>query len=405
MEIAPGAPLNSSVTPPAVADDRAVEISISPAAKEEIVETLKSIEQKPAETPKNIEQKSAAPMKLIIDPPRPKPATPPAPKAPAPQPVAVAPARPAAAPVVTNTPKADTMAALPSIVTESAPLAKPLPELLCPGEDPRQYGSLKSAKSLEPKPTYTAAEAYRPAGGSRIKAPAIAAAAVILLAVGFGIWHYSKAPAASPQAQTRAAEPPPTPAPVVTTTTVPVEASKSVVPAATPAAVASKVVPEKKPTEAKAETAKAVPAAEAPQQQAEQPAMLIQTAKHTEAAPAPAPMLAVATPEKMPDLGTPKLPAASLLVKRTTATPPVVLHQVAPVYPEIARHAGTSGDVRMQVTISATGKVSNVKVIDGYPVLRQAASSAVSQWQYRPATLDGKPVESTMEVVVKFAAR
>jgi len=61
--------------------------------------------------------------------------------------------------------------------------------------------------------------------------------------------------------------------------------------------------------------------------------------------------------------------------------------------------------VRLQLTVSPAGKVTDIHVLDGAAILRQAASNAVSQWQYRPATLDGRAVESTVDVVVKFAPR
>ena len=410
VEIAPGAPLQNTIAPAAAAKDSVVEISLSPSAKEEIVETLKTIEQQAPPAPiKTIEKQAApAPMRLIIDPPRAAKPTPVAPVqgAPTPQPVipvltvagkAVAPVAPAA-----STTASGKMAAAPSLEIESTETG-PAPELLCPGEDPREYGTLKSAKSLEPKPTYTAAAAFRPTGGSRMKIPAMAAAALLIGAVGFGVWHYSKAPAQ--HQNTAAAEPAAAPAAAPTTSNAPIsEAARSTAPAASVTVVTTKPAAEKKPADVKVEETKAA-VAEQPKHQEEQPALRIIAAKHTESAPAEAPSLALATPAAMPDLGTPKVPAASLAVKRSTATPPAVLHQVAQVYPEIARRAGTSGDVRMQVTVSPSGKVSNVRVIDGYPVLRQAASSAVSQWVYRPATLDGRPVESTVDVVVKFAPR
>ena len=403
VEIAPGAPLRSSTAPIAAMEDKGIDIPMAAATKEQIVEAPKKIEQKPA---------VASPMKLIIDPPRPSKPQPVAAPKPAPlqsltpaQPAASTPIQPATPAVVTSTTTAKTIAALSSVVTDSTPPAQPLPELLCPGEDPREYGTLKSAKSLEPKPTFTAAPAYRPEGGSRIKAPAIAAAVVILLAAGYGIWHHGKAPAVAHEAQAPAAEAPAaTAAAVVTTASVAVDPPKVAVPASTPTTVPAKAAPEKKTAETKVEVTNTQPAPEP--KQPEHPALLIPTAvRHSDAAPAEPPSLVLANAAKMPDLGTPKVPAASLLVKRTTATPPAVLHQVAPVYPDIARRAGTSGDVRLQVTVSETGKVSNVRVIDGYPVLRQAASSAVAQWLYRPATLDGRPVESTVDVVVKFAPR
>ncbi len=374
MEIAPGTPLQSTPAAVAVPDDNVVEISLTPTAKQEIVETIKAIEQKPAVPP-------AAPMKLMID-------TPVTPK-PAPQP---------SAPMVQAAPVVAVAKPTVAVTPSEMDVPKPLPELLPPGEDPRRYGTLKTAKSLEPKPAFVAANAFaQPRQTSSMKAPFIAAAVVVVALAGFVIWRHEQSSAAPPQivaaAEPAVATPGPTPVagvsapapdvakPIVTTPTTPVAAAKS--------------EPVKKLADERPEQPKVV---------SEQPALHIAApAKHTEAAPVEAPKLVLASNSALPDLGTPKVPAASLLVKHTTAVPPTVLRQVAPVYPELARRAGVFGNVKLQITVSATGAASSVRAVEGPTLLRAAATDAVSRWQYRAAILDGKPVESTIEVTVKFS--
>ena len=56
----------------------------------------------------------------------------------------------------------------------------------------------------------------------------------------------------------------------------------------------------------------------------------------------------------------------------------------------------------MNVTISPKGTVTAVQVISGAPQLRQAAVSAVRQWRYKPAMLNGQPAESAAEVQINF---
>jgi protein TonB len=116
-----------------------------------------------------------------------------------------------------------------------------------------------------------------------------------------------------------------------------------------------------------------------------------------------APTLNLAASAAMPEFAAPKAPAATLAVKKSTATPSEAIHTVAPAYPETARRNGITGNVRLQLTISAAGKVTNVKVLDGPVILQPAAVAAARQWVYRPAMLDGRPTESTSELVVKFA--
>jgi periplasmic protein TonB len=81
-----------------------------------------------------------------------------------------------------------------------------------------------------------------------------------------------------------------------------------------------------------------------------------------------------------------------------------LLKKVTPDYPEIAKASGTQGTVVLQATISATGTIENLRVVSGPALLRQAALNAVAQWQYRPYTLNGQPVEveTTVNVVFKI---
>jgi protein TonB len=73
-----------------------------------------------------------------------------------------------------------------------------------------------------------------------------------------------------------------------------------------------------------------------------------------------------------------------------------------PVYPPIARAARIEGTVRLEATISKAGKIENLRVISGQPMLQQAALDAVKNWLYRPYLLDGQPVEVQTTVDVIF---
>ena len=47
------------------------------------------------------------------------------------------------------------------------------------------------------------------------------------------------------------------------------------------------------------------------------------------------------------------------------------------------------GVVILEAVISADGRVDNVKVLRGMPLLNDAAVAAVQQWGYTPTTLNG----------------
>jgi protein TonB len=81
---------------------------------------------------------------------------------------------------------------------------------------------------------------------------------------------------------------------------------------------------------------------------------------------------------------------------------PKKLKNVNPVYPDIAKQARVQGVVILECTISPQGKVSDVKVLRGIPLLDAAAQEAVKQWVYTPTLLNGVPVPVIMTVTVNF---
>ena len=66
-------------------------------------------------------------------------------------------------------------------------------------------------------------------------------------------------------------------------------------------------------------------------------------------------------------------------------------HSVAPVYPQVARRAGIEGDVVLRAYVSSDGRVTNLKVLAGPPILARAAIEAVKQWRYHPLRINGRP--------------
>lgn len=76
--------------------------------------------------------------------------------------------------------------------------------------------------------------------------------------------------------------------------------------------------------------------------------------------------------------------------------------RVTPAYPEIARAAHITGTVELLVVVGRDGSVLSVQVLRGNPLLAAAAKQAVEQWRYRPAIVDGRPVEVEARVTVNF---
>jgi len=82
--------------------------------------------------------------------------------------------------------------------------------------------------------------------------------------------------------------------------------------------------------------------------------------------------------------------------------PPRPMLTPQPVYPEVARRVRVEGTVRLEAIIATDGTIEGIRLIQGHPLLVQAAIAAVRNWRYTPPTLNGEPVEMLMYVDVNF---
>jgi periplasmic protein TonB len=79
-----------------------------------------------------------------------------------------------------------------------------------------------------------------------------------------------------------------------------------------------------------------------------------------------------------------------------------LIHQVQPEYPALARQARVQGTVLLRAVIDREGKIENLQVLSGHPLLVGAAVKAVQQWRYRPYYLNEQPVEVETQITVHF---
>jgi len=80
----------------------------------------------------------------------------------------------------------------------------------------------------------------------------------------------------------------------------------------------------------------------------------------------------------------------------------MLIHQVQPVYPQIARTARIQGEVVIAAVISKAGTMSDLHVLHGPPMLVTAAMEAVKQWRYKPYILNDQPIEVETQITVNF---
>ncbi len=73
-------------------------------------------------------------------------------------------------------------------------------------------------------------------------------------------------------------------------------------------------------------------------------------------------------------------------------------------YPHSARRRGWEGEVLLRVEVSTSGKVisAHIEASSGYGILDETALQAVSNWRFRPASINGTPKADTVLVPVHF---
>jgi protein TonB len=94
----------------------------------------------------------------------------------------------------------------------------------------------------------------------------------------------------------------------------------------------------------------------------------------------------------------------------TTAAPPRItsvrmaspVHRVDPVYPALAKQARVSGVVELLGVLGTDGRIHELQVLRGHPLLVKAAMDAVRQWVYEPTLLNGVAVEVSAPITVNF---
>lgn len=83
---------------------------------------------------------------------------------------------------------------------------------------------------------------------------------------------------------------------------------------------------------------------------------------------------------------------------------PQVKKKVEPHYPDIFLKAGIEGEVMIKALIDEQGKVEKAESVKASkPEFAEASLTAIKQWEFIPATKDGKPIKA--EVFVPFNYR
>jgi TonB family protein len=77
-------------------------------------------------------------------------------------------------------------------------------------------------------------------------------------------------------------------------------------------------------------------------------------------------------------------------------------HLPIPAYSQLAKMAGASGLVKVQVTLDETGKVVAASAVEGHVLLRREAEQAARNARFSPTILNDTPVKVTGVIIYNF---
>ena len=78
--------------------------------------------------------------------------------------------------------------------------------------------------------------------------------------------------------------------------------------------------------------------------------------------------------------------------------------QIPPIYPMRARRKGLEGWVKVRFIVNEQGRVENIKILESRPgkIFDNSVSHCVSAWRFSPGTVEGMPVKTWVETIIRF---
>jgi protein TonB len=288
-------------------------------------------------------------------------------------------------------------------------------------EKPALLGAAKREKELPlppsqfaSAPTFAALDAPADAASEKSSRTGILVAIVAVVLAAVAYFGYAKFVAGKPAATAPASSAPVTPAATIAEPSLPPSA---VVTANTPSSASIASQPPAKTFPAVSKEANDDESDVTVTHPDAEPRLIVKSGLGAKPTP---------KPESAPDVAAPSIgmnedqSAISSIVQSTpVAVPKVAAPQqtlrvsqgvtqglltkrVQPIYPQQAMQMHIQGAVQVLATISKEGRITNVKILAGDPILARAAADAVSQWRYKPYFLNGEPVEIQTQIAVNF---
>jgi TonB family protein len=260
--------------------------------------------------------------------------------------------------------------------------------------------------------TFDSVAAEDKKSGSRFMMVGVVAVLVIAAASTFAFLKMQKPKTAAPQQTQEAANVPPASLPPFGNAQ-PVSSAGTTTPAApSTIAIPSASKPVEKPS-AKTVAEKNSSPTEKPV--AEKPASIAtfggtgtsRITKQNIAAPDVAPSFTADTTNSSAPLSSLTRPVASstpsaAAIEQSQLEPIQVLKTGSLIYPAIAKARNITGPAVVQVTVGKDGKPYNPQFVSGQPVFKDAAIQAVMGYQFKPAKLNGQPIEQSTRIRLNF---
>jgi TonB family protein len=344
-------------------------------------------------------------------------------------PVAVAPPPPPPVVIKPASSGSSAAAAAPARVSAStAPKIEPIkPEVPAPVPFPKREEKRPEPR-IEPKPEPVAKASFGTldavAGEHKKSEPnkfLFVGIAVVVLVVAASAWLFMRKGKSAPQQTAQAAPAATSTAPpansTVASTSAPAFANTPAQPSSTSSSTTTAAPANTKPAPAekpenkkpeqqnKPEPSKPSPAAPAPATVAlSSGPSKISTGNVQQPTADVAPSLAVgsSSPSALNSLARPANTPTPAMIAQSELVNAQLLRQVGAVYPAIAKARHMSATIMVRITVGKDGKVYNPKLINGPAIFEDAAFTAVKQWQYKPALLNGQPIEQQQDIKINF---
>lgn len=89
-------------------------------------------------------------------------------------------------------------------------------------------------------------------------------------------------------------------------------------------------------------------------------------------------------------------------IEQSKLEPLQLIKTVPLVFPAFARSRNITGTVVVQLTVDKNGYATNLQFVSGPAVFRDAAFDAVRRYVFKPAKLNGRPIDQTTQIKLKF---